>query len=180
MERERWAREVHDTLAQGFVSMITLSQAARSELAAGAPRGRGLQARPARGGGPRQPRRGAVARGGRGPQHPAHRRSRAGPGPARRGPAPGWAPRRPERRPARGAPAHRRGDGPAHRPGGPVQCRPPLRGAGGPRQRVLSACRWAERARHRGGRRRRGGRRAARGHGADRRPGSAGGGADDL
>ncbi|WP_269471407.1 sensor histidine kinase [Actinomyces howellii] len=37
LERERWAREVHDTLAQGFVSVVTLSQAARSELAAGAP-----------------------------------------------------------------------------------------------------------------------------------------------
>ena len=34
-ERERWAREVHDTLAQGFVSVIALSQAARSELAGG-------------------------------------------------------------------------------------------------------------------------------------------------
>nr|WP_265588286.1 ATP-binding protein [Actinomyces bowdenii] len=29
-ERERWAREVHDTLAQGFVSVITLAQAARA------------------------------------------------------------------------------------------------------------------------------------------------------
>ena len=31
-ERERWAREVHDTLAQGFISVITLTQAARAEL----------------------------------------------------------------------------------------------------------------------------------------------------
>ena len=31
-ERERWAREVHDTLAQGFVSVVALSQAARAEL----------------------------------------------------------------------------------------------------------------------------------------------------
>jgi len=31
-ERERWAREVHDTLAQGFISVITLAQAARGEL----------------------------------------------------------------------------------------------------------------------------------------------------
>ncbi|MBO3723659.1 sensor histidine kinase [Actinomyces bowdenii] len=30
VERERWAREVHDTLAQGFVSVITLAQAARA------------------------------------------------------------------------------------------------------------------------------------------------------
>ncbi|BDA64697.1 sensor histidine kinase [Actinomyces capricornis] len=29
-ERERWAREVHDTLAQGFVSVITLAQAAQA------------------------------------------------------------------------------------------------------------------------------------------------------
>ena len=33
-ERERWAREVHDTLAQGFVSVVALSQAARAELEA--------------------------------------------------------------------------------------------------------------------------------------------------
>ena len=31
-ERERWAREVHDTLAQGFVSVVALSQAARAEM----------------------------------------------------------------------------------------------------------------------------------------------------
>lgn len=31
-ERERWAREVHDTLAQGFVSVATLAQAAQVEL----------------------------------------------------------------------------------------------------------------------------------------------------
>lgn len=31
-ERERWAREVHDTLAQGFVSVVTLAQAALAEL----------------------------------------------------------------------------------------------------------------------------------------------------
>ena len=29
-ERERWAREVHDILAQGFVSVVALSQAARA------------------------------------------------------------------------------------------------------------------------------------------------------
>lgn len=32
IERERWAREVHDTLAQGFVSVVTLSQAALAEV----------------------------------------------------------------------------------------------------------------------------------------------------
>ena len=31
-EHRRWAREVHDTLAQGFISVITLTQAARAEL----------------------------------------------------------------------------------------------------------------------------------------------------
>lgn len=31
-ERERWAREVHDTLAQGFVSVVTLTQAALAEV----------------------------------------------------------------------------------------------------------------------------------------------------
>ena len=31
VERERWAREVHDTLAQGFVSVVTLAQAALAE-----------------------------------------------------------------------------------------------------------------------------------------------------
>lgn len=31
-EHERWSRDVHDTLAQGFVSVIALSQAARGEL----------------------------------------------------------------------------------------------------------------------------------------------------
>ena len=36
-ERERWAREVHDTLAQGFISVITLAQAARGELDDGEP-----------------------------------------------------------------------------------------------------------------------------------------------
>ena len=39
-ERERWAREVHDTLAQGFVSVVTLAQAALAELEEG-PRGPG-------------------------------------------------------------------------------------------------------------------------------------------
>lgn len=34
-EREQWARDVHDTLAQGFVSVITLAQAAGGELARG-------------------------------------------------------------------------------------------------------------------------------------------------
>ncbi|VEG27974.1 sensor histidine kinase [Actinomyces howellii] len=32
LERERWAREVHDTLAQGFVSVVALSQAALTEV----------------------------------------------------------------------------------------------------------------------------------------------------
>lgn len=36
-ERERWEREVHDTLAQGFVSVITLSQTAQAELDDAAP-----------------------------------------------------------------------------------------------------------------------------------------------
>ena len=31
-EHQHWAREVHDTLAQGFISVITLSQAARTDL----------------------------------------------------------------------------------------------------------------------------------------------------
>lgn len=31
-ERERWAHDVHDTLAQGFVSVLTLTQAARAEV----------------------------------------------------------------------------------------------------------------------------------------------------
>ena len=34
-EHRRWAREVHDTLAQGFISVITLTQAARAELTRG-------------------------------------------------------------------------------------------------------------------------------------------------
>ena len=34
-EHERWSREVHDTLAQGFISVITLAQAARGELDSG-------------------------------------------------------------------------------------------------------------------------------------------------
>ena len=31
-ERERWAREVHDTLAQGFISVVTLAQTALADL----------------------------------------------------------------------------------------------------------------------------------------------------
>lgn len=34
-ERQRWAREVHDTLAQGFVSVVALAQAARAEYGGG-------------------------------------------------------------------------------------------------------------------------------------------------
>lgn len=34
-EREQWARDVHDTLAQGFVSVVTLAQAAGGELERG-------------------------------------------------------------------------------------------------------------------------------------------------
>ena len=36
-ERERMAREIHDTLAQGFTSIIMLAQAARAELETGEP-----------------------------------------------------------------------------------------------------------------------------------------------
>lgn len=47
-ERERWAREVHDTLAQGFVSVIALSQAAAGELEALETAGGRERGRPAR------------------------------------------------------------------------------------------------------------------------------------
>jgi signal transduction histidine kinase len=36
-ERERMAREIHDTLAQGMTSIVMLAQAAQAELAAGRP-----------------------------------------------------------------------------------------------------------------------------------------------
>ncbi|CAM3199798.1 sensor histidine kinase [Actinomyces slackii] len=46
-EHERWAREVHDTLAQGFVSVITLAQVAQAGLAAsGAADAAGAEPRP--------------------------------------------------------------------------------------------------------------------------------------
>ena len=34
-ERERWSREVHDTLAQGFISVVNLAQTALNDLAEG-------------------------------------------------------------------------------------------------------------------------------------------------
>lgn len=39
-ERERMAREIHDTLAQGMTSIVMLAQAAQAELAAGRPTGK--------------------------------------------------------------------------------------------------------------------------------------------
>ena len=45
-EREHWAREVHDTLAQGFISVVTLAQTALADLpGAGSPEARVLRGR---------------------------------------------------------------------------------------------------------------------------------------
>ena len=62
-ERERISREIHDTLAQGFTSVVALSRAADAALARGDVDGCPRAARAHRAHGIRQPRRG-----------PAHRR----------------------------------------------------------------------------------------------------------
>lgn len=100
-ERERMAREIHDTLAQGFTSLLMLVQAVEAELdhdlvrahAASGADGRDGPAEPGRGPGPgrrRHPRRpGRLLAAGRagqagGPPHGRARRDGPGPSAARR------------------------------------------------------------------------------------------------
>ena len=72
-ERERISREIHDTLAQGFTSVVALSRAAQAALARGDVRGGGGAAGAHRGHGVGQPRRGAAHRR---RAHPGHLQSR--------------------------------------------------------------------------------------------------------
>ncbi len=61
-ERERLAREIHDTLAQGFTSIVVLAQTGEAAARRRRPRRGGAPARRDPDDGAREPRRGACAR----------------------------------------------------------------------------------------------------------------------
>ena len=84
-ERERISREIHDTLAQGFTSVVALSRAAQAALARGDTGSGAGAARAHRAHGIRQPRRGPADRRRAHARAPAVAHPRGGPRAARRG-----------------------------------------------------------------------------------------------
>ncbi len=122
-ERERISREIHDTLAQGFTSVVALSRAAQAALGPWRHHDGGRAARAHRAHGIRQPRRSAADRRRAHARAPAVAHPRRGPRAAGGG---GDERDRAARRRAGGrrpGAARRVGRGrhPAHRPGGAVE-----------------------------------------------------------